>query len=294
MDSTVGLYYDAYPNVSGKIPVIEYVRQQDRTGDFELAIDLINAINIIASSRIDDVQQSVDYVITLRDIDTDSDGALEKIKECLKMGILSFRSIPEAVVQPEINVLDTKLNQQEVQTLQQFLCDKLEEVLNIPNRESRSSGGDTGRAVESRNGFRSLENKASLVVTSIIKGENEALDVILAICSNIAGCPIAGLKTKDVDIRDNRNKYENLTTASDAYATLRAAGMNDTTALETTRLVSDAITVSALNKKEADEQSRLQTERELEKTIALQKVSQQNSDDSTTKNESNNGTNTGN
>lgn len=294
IDPIAGTYYEAYPNVIGKIPVIEYVRQQDRTGDFELAIDLINAINTLASARVDDVQQSVDYVITLRDIDTDSEGALERIKECLKMGILSFRSIPEAIVQPEINVLDTKLNQQEVQTLQQFLCDKLEEVLNIPNRESRSSGGDTGRAVESRNGFRSLENKASLVVTSIIKGENEALDVILAICDNIEGCPIAGLTTKDVDIRDNRNKYENLTTASDAYATLRAAGMNDTTALETTRLVSDAITVSALNKKEADEQSRLQTERELEKTITLQKVSQQNSDDSTTKNESNNGTNTGN
>lgn len=313
-DPELGTYFEAYPNTCGKIPIIEYVRQQDRTGDFELAIDLINAINTIASSRVDDVQQSVDYVITLRDIDTDSEGALSRIQACLKQGILSFRSIPEAIVQPEINVLDTKLNQSEVQTLQQFLCDKLEEVLNIPNRESRSAGGDTGRAVESRNGFRSLENKASLVVTSMIKGENEALDVILAICDNIRNCPLAGLKTKDVDIRDNRNKYENLSTAADAYATFKAAGMNDETALETVRAVNDAITVSKKNKNEFEETERLKIELEvekakrladveIEKSRTLAQISQVNSDDpntengsngddSNTKNESKNGSNT--
>lgn len=298
---TVG---DAYPNTIDRIPIIEYERQQDRTSDFELAIDLINGINALVSSRVDDVQQSVDYIITLRDIDTDSEGALERIKSCIKEGILSFRSIPEAIVQPEINVLDTKLNQQEVQTLQQFLCDKLEEVLNIPNREARGSGGDTGRAVESRNGFRSLENKASLVVTSIIKGENEALDIILAYCNNIKKCPIAGLKTRDVDIRDNRNKYENLSTAADAYATFKAAGMNDETALETVRAVNDSITVSKKNLKGFEETERLKIELEIEKAkrladVEIEKakllaqVSQSNSDDSNTKNESDKGSNTG-
>lgn len=266
---------DAYPIMSKQIPIIEY-RSLDGTGYFELAMDLINAVNALASSRVDDVQQSVDYIITLRDIDTESEGALEKIKSCIKDGLLSFRSIQGAVVQPEIDVLDTKLNQSEIETLQKFLCDKLEEVLNIPNRNTKSSGGDTGSAVESRNGFRSLENKASIITDDIIAGENEALKVIFAICKNISSCPFNKMKTKDVEIKDNRNKYENLSNASTAYATLRSAGMNDRTALEVTRLVPDSITVSKMNEEEKIKVAEENLKMQIKSTEALSKFSNEN------------------
>lgn len=255
-DGKQKIKYDAYPLAYKKIPIIENVRKADRTGDFELGIDLINAINALASSRVDDVQQSVDYVIVLRDIDIWSEGALEKVKDALKEGILAFRSVDGAAVQPDIDVLNTKLNQAEVQKLQDFLCEKLEEVLNIPNRETRSSGGDTGSAVESRNGFRSLENIAGLVTSSALKTENESLDVILAICNNTSGCPFKGLKPKDVQIKDNRNRVENLTTATNAYSVMRAAGMNDTDALIVSRLVTDAQSVAKKNKIEQEENAK--------------------------------------
>ena len=279
-----GKLYDAFPLAYEKIPITEY-RSLDGTGYFELAIDLINAINAIASSRVDDVQQSVDYIITLRDIDTESEGALERIKKCLEEGLLSFRSVPNAIVQPSIDVLDTKLNQSEVETLQQFLCDKVEEVLNIPNRNSKASGGDTGSAVESRNGFRSLENKASIITDDIIKGENEALKVIFAICKNEVGCPFGNMSPRDIEIKDNRNKYENLTNSANAYAILRGAGMNDRTSLEITRIVPDAITVSQMNEQNEEKYAQTSLERKVQETVALQKVSQK--DDT-----NNNGSNT--
>lgn len=248
--------YDAFPLPYKKIPIIENIRKTDRTGDFELAIDLMDAINALASARVDDVQQKVDYVICLRDIDIWSEGALDAVKEALKAGILGFKSIENATVQPEISILDTKLNQSEVQTLQDFLCEKLEEVLNIPNRETRSSGGDTGSAVESRNGFRSLENIAGLVTSSALKCENETLDVILSICENIDSCPFKGLKPKDVQIKDNRNRVENMTTSANAYSTMRAAGMNDTDALIVSKLVPDAQSVAKKNKIEQEEKEK--------------------------------------
>lgn len=244
--------YEAFPLVYNKIPIVENVRKTDRTGDFELGIDLIDAINALASSRVDDVQQKVDYLLCLRDIDIWSEGALSRVKDALKQGILGFKSIQGATVQPEIDVLDTKLNQSEIQTLQNFLCEKLEEVLNIPNRETRSSGGDTGSAVESRNGFRSLENIAGLVTSSALKTENETLEVILAICKNIDSCPFKDLKVKDIQVKDNRNRVENMTTSANAYATMRRAGMNDTDALIVSRLVPDAQSVAAKNKQEQD------------------------------------------
>lgn len=280
-----GLEYDAYPLVYKKIPIIEY-RSLDGTSYFELAIDLINAINAIASSRTDDVQQSVDYIIVLRDIDTESDGALSRIKDCLKDGILSFRSNEGALVQPEINVLDTKLNQQEVQTLQEFLCQKIEEVLNIPNRNNRASGGDTGSAVESRNGFRSLENKASIITDDIIASENEALSIIFAICKNIQRCEFRELRPRDIEIKDNRNKYENITSASNAYSVLRQVGMNDRTALEVTRLTPDAITVSKLNEQAKEMGAEFTLRTELKKAQELSKLTQNQNNES-----NNNGSN---
>lgn len=273
--------YQAYPLAYRKIPVIENIRKSDRTGDFELALDLVNAINALASARLDAVEQSVDYLILLRDIDTESEGALEKVKEAIKEGILSFKSIQNATVQPEISVLETKLNQAEVQTLQDFLGEKLEEVLNIPNRETRSSGGDTGSAVESRNGFRSLENIAGLVTASALKAENETLDIILAICKNINSCPFKDLTTRDVEIKENRNKVENLTNASNAYATLRSAGLNDIDALIATRIVSDPQSVARKNKEEQRENANVENQ-----TLATP--------NSTNDSANNNGSNSGN
>ena len=264
LDGDVEVEWDAYPLPYKKIPIIENLRKVDGTGDYELALDLIDAINALASSRVDDVEQAVDYVILLRDIDTESKGALDKVKEAIKQGILSFKSIQGSTVQPEISVLDTKLNQAEVQTLQDFLCAKLEEVLNIPNRETRSSGGDTGSAVESRNGFRSLENIAGIVTTNAKKTESESLDVILAICRNTPSCPFKDLLPRDIEIKENRNRVENMNSASTSYATLRSAGMNDEDALIATRIVPDPSSTAKKNKiAQAEEDARKQAQKKL-------------------------------
>lgn len=241
---------EAYP--IDIIPIIEYPRKQDRTGDFEVAKSLIDAINILASNRVDCVQQVVDYLLKLRDINTDGEH-LEEIKNCLKEGILSYRSIEGATVQPEVDILTIPLNQSEVQTLQDFLCNKVEEVLCIPNRETRGSSGDTGLAVESRAGYRSLENIAGLITLNAIEAESEALEVILTICSNYTNCPFADLTVNDIQIKANRNKVENVTNAANAYNVLRSAGMNDETAMTVTNIVADPYSIAKKNKEEMGE-----------------------------------------
>ena len=260
----------AYPLVYKKIPIVEYPRKQDRTSDFEIGMALIDGINALASSRVDNVQQNVDYILLLRDIDTESAGAIDRIKEFVKQGILSFSSNQNAIVQPDVSVLDVKLNQSEIQTLQDFLCDKLEEVLNIPNRETRSSGGDTGSAVESRNGFRSLENIAGLVTLSAKEAENETLDIILSITRNYKDCPFKDLQTRDIEIKSNRNVIENLTTNTNAYSVLKSAGMNDIDALTICRLTPDAISTAKRNEqyqqeKEKREQEKIGTQTQVNK-----------------------------
>lgn len=253
-----------------KIPIVENIRTQDRVGDYELGLDLINAINALASSRVDDVQQNVDYITTLRDIDTESDGALEKIQNLLSIGILSFKSIQGATVQPEISILNKPLNQSEIQYLQDFLCGKLEEVLHIPNRDTRGGGGgDTGTAVESRNGFRSLENIAGLITSSLLASENEVLDVILSICKIFNNCPYKDLNSKDIEIKPMRNKVENLSVATTAFATMVSNGVNRITAYVVSGLVADATDTAKMDLLEQDENFQRQVNQEIEKQKKL-------------------------
>ena len=249
------IYYDAYPLPYKRIPIIECLRKADGTGDFEAALDLIDAANNLVSSRLDDVQQAVDYILTLRDID-DSPEGIEKVKEAKDLGLMFFKSIEGLTVQPDIKMLNVPQNQTTVQSLQDFICEKIEEVLNIPNRQTKSSGGDTGLAVESRNGFRSPDNVAGLVVSSAKKAENESIDVILAICKNIEGCPFKNLTPKDIQVKDNISRFENLSTSTSAYSTMKAAGMNDADAIRISRLDPNHQAVADRNKEAAQEAQR--------------------------------------
>ena len=260
MQNVSGVTIDAYPLVYKRIPIIQYIRKQDRTSDFEIAMGLIDSINNLASSRVDDVQQAVDYILLLRDIKCDTQEDIDKITTAISKGILAFRSVEGLTIQPDVSVLNTKINQSEVQTLQDFLCKKVEEALNIPNRETRGSSGDTGTAVENRAGYRALENIAGLVTLQARKAETKALDVILQICKTQSGCPFAGLNINDIEIKANRNKVENLTTASNAYSALRSAGMNDIDALNACELVPDSIGTASRNKAEAEENQKRQIE----------------------------------
>lgn len=249
--------YDAYPLPYKRIPIVENLRKSDRTGDFEQALPLIDANNNLASSRLDDIQQMVDYLIFTRDIDVFSDEALNSVDKALKKGIFGVRSIEGSTVQPEAKIFNVPINQSETQSYQNYLGDKIEEVLNIPNRQAKSSGGDTGTAVESRNGFRSLENIAGLVTAGVLDTENESLDVILAICENIDSCPFKGLKVGDVQIKDNRNRMENMATATSACATLIGAGFNDYDAIRITNLDPDPQAVAKRNQKAREEAAAL-------------------------------------
>lgn len=273
------IFYQAYELPYKKIPIVENWRKADGTGDFEMGIDLIDAVNNLASSRLDDVQQAVDYILSFRDIDIWTEGALEDAIKARDKGILGFKSIEGASVQPEIKILNVPQNQSQVQALQDFYCNKTEEILYLPNRETNSSGGDNGVAVEARNGTRSMENYAGLVISSAIDTEQESLEVILAICNNIDSCPFKGLKANQVHIQDNRNRTANLTAAANVTAILKGVGFNDYDAIRIPNLDPNPKTVADRN----EEFKNIQQERELEfkkkeQTVLTNNIGQNNND----------------
>ena len=78
----------------------------------------------------------------------------------------------------------------------------------------------------------------------------------MSICSNIDSCPFKDLTSKDIEIKENRNKVENMVNSANTYSTLRSAGLNDVTSLEVSRIVNDAQAVADMNKKEKEQQQK--------------------------------------
>ena len=70
----------------GKIPMLEYRNNEERQGDFEQLIPLIDAYNLLESDRVNDKEQFVDAFLFLTGIDLDSSQAKKLREERILMG----------------------------------------------------------------------------------------------------------------------------------------------------------------------------------------------------------------
>jgi SPP1 family phage portal protein len=283
--SNVTMNLEAFPlnvDVNGVsretiIPLQEYERTGDRVGDYELSIKLMDAINVLASCRLDSVQQSTDFIIKLRDIDLgefDEEGknpVLDRIQQYMKRHFLAVESRDGADVQPDIDVLDIPLNQSQVQELQDFLYSMLQEELQQPTR-SGGTGQDTGIAVENRNGYRQFENLATKISDYMIYSEMQFVEKLLEIGKLYDGCPFKDLEIGDIEIKPMRNKSENKTTAVNNYREMRNAGVNPYTAYAESGLVADISDTIKMDEEWKEKEQEFLLETELKRTKALQKL----------------------
>lgn len=77
---------EEHPHYFGKIPMVEYRNNEERQGDFEQMIPLIDAYNILESDRVNDKEQFVDAFLFLIGIDLDSEQAKKLREERILMG----------------------------------------------------------------------------------------------------------------------------------------------------------------------------------------------------------------
>lgn len=291
-------YIDAYPlsildngvatvRNASTIPLIEYVRKPDRTNDFEKSMLLMDAISVVLSNSVDSVAQNADYVFKFKNVDVgewDENGknpVLDTIKEALKNHILPITEIEGAQNQPDAEIMEIPLNQSEVRSLLDYLTEQLEESLFVPNRNTSSGGADTNSSVETRNGFRSLEDIAGIITSQAIKSEKEFIQCALEIGKQYDGCPFKDLKAKDIGIKPMRNKIESLINSTQAFATMINSGVNRITAYVVSGLVADATDTAAMDKLERDENFQETVRQEIERQRAMNEVNQQNQENTT-------------
>ena len=294
-------YIDAYPlnpllgneqaseTNASVIPLIEYLRKPDKTNDFEKSMLLMDAISVVLSSATDAVAQNVDYIFKFKNVDvgtwdetTGVNAVLETIKRAIQEHILPINEVEGAQNQPDAEIMEIPLNQSEVRSLLDYLTEQLEESLFVPNRNTSSGGADTNSSVETRNGFRSLEDIAGIITSQAIKSEKEFIQCALEIGKQYEGCPFRDLKAKDIGIKPMRNKIESLINSTQAFATMINSGVNRITAYVVSGLVADATDTAAMDKLERDENFQETVRQEVERQRAMNEVNQQNQQTNTT------------
>ena len=198
---------DSKPHALGQIPIIEYVCNESRLGSFEVVLDLLDAINITASNRIDGIEQFIQSLMVLKGVDIED----EQFKSLKELGGIK---VPEG---GDVKFLVQELNQNQTQTVIDDMYDTILTICGMPNRNGGTSTSDTGTAVIMRDGWGSAEARAQETQVLFEDSEKEFLKIVLRILRDMRGID---LKLKDVDVRFTRGNYENITQKAQVLTTM--------------------------------------------------------------------------
>lgn len=209
---------ESYPHILGQVPIVEYTNNQFRIGHWEMALSLLDAINLLGSDSVNDVEQFVNSILVATNAEFDNE-AIESIKTHKMVSLVA----PQPGMQVDLKYISAQLDMNGTQVLREYLEEAYRTIVGIPDRKTRGGGGgDTGDAVKLRDGWANMEIVARNSEMFFKRAEKRVLRLILTILNhaNI----ITDLKLTDVDIKFSRNKTDNIQTKVQSGATLH--GMN--------------------------------------------------------------------
>lgn len=125
-----------------KVPMIEYLNNDEAQGDFEQQKSLIDAYNILMSDRVNDKEQFVDAILFLVNVMLDTD-TTEKLKT---------ERILEAVTGPaetaKAEYLSKSLTEADVEILRKALKEDIQQYSMVPNlSDEKFAGNSSGVAL---------------------------------------------------------------------------------------------------------------------------------------------------
>lgn len=238
-------------NPLGRIPIVEWIRSDDRTGVFEKQISSIDALNLVLSDISNGVDQIIQSVWLAVDVElptityTDEEGNEVTTTQGLKDGEWLFTYSSKDGKKPSVAplTLDYKLDEMRNNYLSQRSL--ILEKCHVPQRND-SSGSSSSNALSVATGWSECENVASMIECLTIGCQNEELKVILAAIRESVGIsditmdnPLMELLPQDIDPCVRRPRNYELTVKTNAFCALLAKGASLEDALAAAPLVPD-------------------------------------------------------
>lgn len=194
------------------IPIIEYPANDARLGAFEPVLSLLDALNTVASNRVDGIEQFIQALMLFHNVDIEK----EDFASLKEMGGLKFKDV-DGTMKGEVKYLIAELNQSQSQVLVDDLYEKVLTICGMPNRNGGSSTSDTGTAVIYRDGWSAAEARAADSESMFKEAEKIFLRVALRLCRDIGDLDV---KLSSIEIRFTRRSYENVTEKVNALVTM--------------------------------------------------------------------------
>lgn len=240
-------------NPIGKDPITMLENSIFLTGDWEQAISVMNATNLVTSDSLNDIEGTIRSLLVITGTEFEEGKESESLANIKSNRLLTL-------VSPGGTNVDAKfiapiLESTSVKNVREYLDEARNIITGIPDRDN-NAGGDTGTAVLNRNGWTDIEIVARFKEMFIKKARKRQLEVGLEILKrlNLVG---DDMRVLDVDITIGRHTTDNLSTKATAFSTLVATGELATIdALELSGLTTRTAEVVERGKQEKEEREK--------------------------------------
>lgn len=234
------------PHALGDIPIIEYPANNARLGSFEIVLPLLDAMNNVASNRMDGVEQLVQAFIKFINCDISK----EEYQEFLELGAIKVKSVDGQAA--DVGVVTTELNQTQSQTLKDDYYNAMLTICGMPNRNGSKSTSDTGAAVVLRDGWSDAEARAKDSENVFKRAEKKMLKLVLRICEDLRD---STLHLRDIDMKFTRRNYEAIQSKSQVLISmLQEPKIHPQLAFQHSGMFSDAESAYSMSMKYYEEQ----------------------------------------
>lgn len=187
------------------IPLIEYPLNEERIGDFEQVLTLLDCINAVASNRLDAIEEFVQALMVFENVDI-KDEDIKKLKE---LGAIKIKDASKEL-KANVRYLTQELNQTQVQTLVNYMYSIVLRIVGMPSQsDGNTSDSSNNGAVILKNGWQGADARASETEVIFKSSESKFLKHILKICKVMTQNKLS-LKSNDIEIKFTRRNYENL------------------------------------------------------------------------------------
>lgn len=178
-----------------EVPIVRYLNQARERGDFESAISMIDAYNMLQSDRVNDVQKFVDSVLVIigQSLGDTKDEVSETAKALKELKCLNLDEDGDA------KYITNSLTQSEIEVLKDAIKQDIHKISKIPDMSDENfANNSSGVAMKFK--LFGTEQLGNTKERYFKKGLRERLELIC----NIEGIRANNISPQDVDIKMKR------------------------------------------------------------------------------------------
>lgn len=176
-----------------KVPVIEYINNPEKLGDFEHVLTLVDAYNTLTSDRVNDKEQWVDAILCLYGIDLDDD---------MMQGIQNDRILSNLPEGTKAEYVTKAFNEADADTLRRVIEADIHKISMTPNMSDENFVGNSS-GVAIRYKLLAFEQSVSNKERYFEKGLMERFELYNNYLSKLKSMPIVPIYKVDAIFKRN-------------------------------------------------------------------------------------------